>query len=97
MLKSFIYVTDTTQKCYSDYTGVFHINSESSWTKTRLKETINATVPPYIKRRAEELVESGDFTSISDVVTTALSEFFVNYEARKKAKEMKKEREAQKS
>lgn len=58
------------------------------------KATINATVSPYIKKKADELVANKEFSSISDLVNTALTEFISKYEAEKRAK---KEQQAQKS
>lgn len=58
------------------------------------KEVIHATVSPYIKKKADELVANKEFSSISDLVNTALTEFINRYEIEKK---MKKEQEAQKS
>lgn len=41
----------------------------------RNKITISITVSPYIKKRADELVESKQFSSVSDLVNIALTEF----------------------
>ena len=40
------------------------------------KEQINATVSPWIKKQCLELAKTPEFSSISDVVSLALSEFF---------------------
>ncbi|AAM05990.1 tetratricopeptide repeat protein [Methanosarcina acetivorans] len=42
-------------------------------TLERKKDSINATVSPSIKRRVVELVKSGKYSSMSDVVTQALN------------------------
>lgn len=52
------------------------------------KEQINATVSPWIKKRCLELAETPEFSSVSDVVSQALSEFFGKYDYIK-AKESK--------
>ena len=39
------------------------------------KVSIHATVSPYIKRNAEKLVETNNFSSMSDLVSTALIQF----------------------
>ena len=50
----------------------------------RHKASINATVPPYLKRRLEALAEAKeDFTSLSDVVTVACLYFLAQYEGNK--------------
>lgn len=41
----------------------------------RKKDSINATVSPFLKKRVQELVESGEFSSMSDVVAHALNKF----------------------
>ncbi|KKH23108.1 hypothetical protein [Methanosarcina mazei] len=52
------------------------------------KEQINATVSPWIKKRCFEIAETPEFSSVSDVVSQALSEFFGKYDYIK-AKESK--------
>ncbi|MDW5550794.1 sensor histidine kinase [Methanosarcina sp.] len=44
------------------------------------KEQINATVSPWIKKQCLDLAKTPEFSSISDVVSLALSEFFGKYE-----------------
>jgi hypothetical protein len=44
------------------------------------KLQINATVSPWIKKRCIELANEPEFTSISDIVTIALIEFFEKYD-----------------
>ena len=39
----------------------------------RKKDSINATVSPSLKKKVVELVESGEYSSMSDVVTQALT------------------------
>ncbi|WP_135390428.1 hypothetical protein [Methanolobus halotolerans] len=55
------------------------------------KESIHATVSPYIKKQAEELVESKDFSSMSDLVSIALAEFIGRYKREQKEKDMEVE------
>jgi Arc/MetJ-type ribon-helix-helix transcriptional regulator len=55
-------------------------------TQVGYKEKASISVSTYLLRRAKELVEAGEFGSISDVFTTALTEFLANYESRKKAR-----------
>ncbi|WP_440953871.1 ribbon-helix-helix domain-containing protein [Methanosarcina sp. Mfa9] len=43
------------------------------------KEKISATVSPYIKKQVDELVKNKEFSSVSDLVSTALTEFLVKY------------------
>lgn len=47
---------------------------------TKKKEQINATVSPWIKKQCLDLAKTPEFSSISDVVSLALSEFFGKYE-----------------
>jgi Arc/MetJ-type ribon-helix-helix transcriptional regulator len=44
------------------------------------KEQINATVSPWIKKRCLEIAGTPEFSSVSDVVSQALSEFFGKYD-----------------
>ena len=53
------------------------------------KEQINATVSPWLKKQCVEMAQGPDFTSVSDIVSQALSEFIAKYEE-KKNKEAKK-------
>lgn len=53
----------------------------------RNKPLITVSVSPYIKEQAEELVESGGFGSMSDLVSIALAEFIGAYNRKKKEKE----------
>lgn len=55
----------------------------------RNKETISATVSPYIKKQVEELVASGDFSSMSDFVSIAISEFIGIYKREQKSRQDK--------
>lgn len=49
----------------------------------RKKNTICATVSPYLKRKVDELVERGEFSSMSDLVSQSLAEFISKYESKK--------------
>lgn len=49
----------------------------------RKKETICATVSPYTKKQVDMLVESGEFSSMSDLVSVAITEFLTKYNAEK--------------
>lgn len=53
------------------------------------KEQINATVSPWLKKRCTEIAQGPDFSSVSDVVSQALSEFIAKYDDIK-TKEAKK-------
>lgn len=57
----------------------------------RHKDTVTISITPYLKKRAQELADLGEFSSISDVFTIALAEFLTNYESRKKAQIQKSE------
>ncbi len=54
-------------------------------TQTGYKEKTSISVSTYLLNRAKGLVDDGEFGSISDVFTTALTEFLANYESRKKS------------
>ncbi|AKB33382.1 hypothetical protein MSSIH_2692 [Methanosarcina siciliae HI350] len=49
----------------------------------RKKNTICATVSPYLKRKVDELVERGEFSSMSDLVSQSLAEFISRYESKR--------------
>lgn len=51
------------------------------------KESIHATVSPYIKKQAEKLVETEEFSSMSDLVSIALAEFIGKYQREQKEKD----------
>jgi Arc/MetJ-type ribon-helix-helix transcriptional regulator len=51
------------------------------------KDSIHATVSPYIKKQAEALVETEEFSSMSDLVSIALAEFIGKYTRDQKEKE----------
>ena len=53
--------------------------------EVRNKETICATVSPYLKKQVDILVEAKEFSSRSDLVNIALTEFLTNYESRKRS------------
>lgn len=44
------------------------------------KETLNVTISPYLKKKIEVLVETDEFSSASDLATTALTEFLAKHE-----------------
>lgn len=52
--------------------------------KTRIKRGKSISLSPYLLKRAEELVGKKEFSSVSDVTSTALSQFFANYDARER-------------
>jgi two-component system, sensor histidine kinase PdtaS len=56
------------------------------------KDQISATVSPWIKKQCLEMAQGPDFTSVSDIVSQALSEFIAKYNE-KKTKETKKHEE----
>jgi len=43
------------------------------------KANINVTVSPYISRKMDRLVTTETFSSISDLVSVALTEFLVKF------------------
>jgi len=49
----------------------------------RNKETISATVSPYLKVQVEEIVETGEFSSTSDFVTIAIMDLIKKLESKK--------------
>ena len=49
----------------------------------RKKNTICATVSPYLKKKVDELVGRGEFSSMSDLVSQSLAEFISRYESKK--------------
>lgn len=57
----------------------------------RNKESIHVTVSPYLKKQADQLVESEDFSSMSDLVSIALAEFIGKYYREQKEKTVRSE------
>jgi len=49
----------------------------------RRKEVIGATVSPWVKTEALKLVETGEFSSLSDLVSVAITRFITEYNAGK--------------
>ena len=49
----------------------------------RNKETICATVSPYVKKRVLECVAEEEFSSMSDLVSVAVTEFIARHDAEK--------------
>ncbi len=60
------------------------------------KDQISATVSPYLKKRCIEIAQDPEFTSVSDVVSQALSEFIAKYDVRKNSETKKHEDDAAK-
>ena len=52
----------------------------------RNKATLNASVSPSLKRELEELVETDDFASLSDIVAIACQDFLTRYTMKREAK-----------
>lgn len=50
----------------------------------RKKTTLNATVSPYISEKVNRLVEERRFSSASDLVSIALTEFLQNIQETEK-------------
>ena len=59
--------------------------------KTRIKRGKSISLSPWLLKRAEELVSKKDFSSVSDVTSTALSQFFATYDARGRSDEQFKD------
>ena len=49
----------------------------------RNKETISATISPYLKAQVEDIVRTGEFSSTSDFVCIAIMELINKLDARK--------------
>lgn len=45
-----------------------------------IKERISVTVSPHLKKRNRELLDAHEFSSESELVTVALSEFYGRYD-----------------
>jgi Arc/MetJ-type ribon-helix-helix transcriptional regulator len=56
-------------------------------TRVGNKEKINITISPYLKKQADALVDSDEFSSMSDLVSIALAEFIGKYTRDQKEKE----------
>jgi len=53
----------------------------------RNKATICATVSPWLKTRLEQMVNSGEFSSLSEIVSLACHEFMIRYFSENKEKQ----------
>jgi len=60
-----------------------HCNNIIMTSQKRNKETITSTVSPYLKTQVEEIVATGEFSSISDFVSIAVMDLIKKLEARK--------------
>lgn len=49
----------------------------------RNKEKVSIALSPYLLNRAKELVDAEDFGSVSDVISTAMSQFILIYDIAK--------------
>lgn len=65
--------------------------SMAQFSDKRHKTTASISIDKYLLDRADELVKAGDFGSTSGVISNALSEFFANYDMRKKSRAQKPE------
>lgn len=59
---------------------------------SRKKDSINATVSPSLRKRVEEVVDNKEFSSLSDVVSQALTQFFEKRDAGKSIKNIASKR-----
>jgi Arc/MetJ-type ribon-helix-helix transcriptional regulator len=55
------------------------------------KEKINITISPYLKREADKVLESGDFASMSELVSISLTKFFATYQTTEKSETIESE------
>ena len=55
------------------------------------KAPLNSTVSPWIKKRIDEMANTEDFASVSDIVSQALSEFIGRYDAIKERERLTRE------
>lgn len=63
-------------------TSTFHDSKIMSKDYTRKKPIISGTVSPLHKKRVEQLVEAGEFASVSDFIGQAVSDLLNKYEDR---------------
>lgn len=54
--------------------------AEQKATRVRKKIDVTITISPYLKAKLDKMVESTDFSSISDLATIAFTEFITKYE-----------------
>ena len=55
------------------------VKNGSAAKEQRNKATICATVSPWLKTRLEQMVNSGEFSSLSEIVSLACHEFMIRY------------------
>lgn len=46
---------------------------------TRKKKTVNATLSPHLVKKMEKMVGNKDFSSVSDLISIAVTEFLVKF------------------
>ncbi len=54
--------------------------------KDNKKISVSVSLSKYLKDKMDDLVDKGDFASISEIVSIAVTRFLVEYEREKKAK-----------
>jgi Arc/MetJ-type ribon-helix-helix transcriptional regulator len=57
-------------------------------TVARKKKTIYATLSPHLVKKMNRLIGDGDFSSVSDVVSVAVTEFLVKFPDNEKGVEV---------
>jgi len=55
----------------------------------RRKITVSVTLSPNLINQLDELLDTGEFSGQSDIVSQALSEFFTHYHDRKRRSELR--------
>ena len=50
------------------------------------KTKISISLPKYLKNKIDHLIEKGEFSSVSEVITIATTEFLVKFEKKKEEK-----------
>lgn len=61
----------------------------TQFSRKRLKETTSVSINKYLLEKAKDLVDAGYFGSVSDVISTALAEFFTTFKPPKEAQGQK--------
>lgn len=51
------------------------------------KVNVTVTISPYLKKQLDEMVDSEEFSSLSDLATMAFTEFVTIYNLKKNSKE----------
>ena len=78
MLLPLNYNVNPTKKYKMIHCCNYNVMAETQIKKKKV--TLNVTISPYLKRKIDALVETEEFSSASDLTTTAITEFLLKHD-----------------